>query len=46
LLAAKTALNFIKGKLPETIAAQVDGFLSGQGGGGITSMLGGLMGGS
>jgi hypothetical protein len=46
-VAAETALNFIKGKLPEPIASQVDGFLSGQSaGGGLSSMLGGLMGGN
>lgn len=48
--AAEAAIEFIKDKLPEPIAAQIEGFLSGAGGGvggmveGIKDKLGGLMG--
>lgn len=45
--AAETALNFIKERLPEPIASQVDGFLAGGGGAGSNPLgnlgnLGGL----
>lgn len=41
--AVMTVLNFLKEKLPAPIAAQVDGVLSGQGGG-VAGALGGLFG--
>jgi hypothetical protein len=43
-----SAAEFVKGKLPPHLAGQVDGFLSGQGGGnplgGLGDKLGGLFG--
>ena len=49
--AVETVLGYVKGKLPEPIAGQVDSYLSGGGGGGGGSLgdlaggLGGLLGG-
>jgi hypothetical protein len=44
-LAADTVVNFIKSKLPQSIAGQVDGALTGQGSGSsITDRLGGILG--
>ena len=43
-----TAAEFVKGKLPEPLAGQVEGFLTGQGGGsplgGLGDKLGGMFG--
>ena len=49
--AAQAALDFIKEKLPDPIASQIDGFLSGNAGGisdaigGVTDKLKGMLGG-
>ena len=43
--AAEVALTFVKSKLPEPLAAQIDGLVAGQtAGGGLGGMLGGLLG--
>ncbi|MFO0800802.1 MAG: hypothetical protein U0804_25325 [Gemmataceae bacterium] len=43
-----TTAEFVKGKLPEPLAGQVEGFLTGQGGGnplgGLGEKLGGMFG--
>ncbi|QDU20504.1 hypothetical protein [Urbifossiella limnaea] len=43
-----TAAEFVKGKLPEPLAGQVEGFLTGQSGGnplgGLSDKLGGMFG--
>jgi hypothetical protein len=46
-LAVETVLGFLKDKLPEPIAGQIDGFLDGEGAsglGGIAQGLGGMFG--
>lgn len=43
-MAADTVVNFIKSKLPSSVAGQVDGALSGQGSSGIADKLGGIFG--
>ncbi|MBX3170531.1 MAG: hypothetical protein KF760_24200 [Candidatus Eremiobacteraeota bacterium] len=44
--AAETAISFIKGKLPEPLAGQLDGLLAGKApGGDVLGKLGGLLGG-
>jgi hypothetical protein len=43
-LAAETAVNFIKSKLPGSVAGQVDNALSGEGGSSITERLGSIFG--
>lgn len=46
-VAVTTVLDYVKGRLPAPLASQVDGALSGTGGGGlgdITKGLGGMLG--
>ena len=40
--AAETVLGFLKSKLPEPLACQIDGLISGEGGGGLGDALKGL----
>jgi hypothetical protein len=43
-MAADTVVNFIKSKLPSSVAGQVDNALTGQGGSSLTDKLGGILG--
>ena len=43
-MAVETVLGYLKEKLPAPIAGQIDGLLSGEGGGGVAGALGGLFG--
>jgi uncharacterized protein (DUF2267 family) len=42
--AAETVLSFLKQRLPEPVASQLDGALSGQGAEGIAGKIGGMFG--
>lgn len=48
--AAEAVIGFLKERMPEPIAGQIDNYLSGEGGGGITgsisNLAGGMFGGS
>jgi hypothetical protein len=43
-MAVKTVLDYLKDKLPEPIASQIDNALEGKGLGDLTKGLGGLLG--
>ncbi len=43
-VAVETVVNYLKQKLPQPIAGQIDSVLSGKGAGDIASSLGGMLG--